>query len=481
MKSTSSPSRGLKVGSNLGRQRASTFRRLAAVTVAVTTAVGLVGCGAGTGGTSASFDVSSVSGPFDWMRYSGSSIDIMLNEHPWTAGVKAHVAEFEAMSGIKVNIRSYSESLFYDKMAQGVRSATPPDVYMIGIDDFALGQYDAGLVEPLTPLINSSSLTADDYNFADFPEGLTSAAMFPVGDANAQLYQIPISTEVSMMFYNKNLVDEYLDGVVPETMKDVIAAAQKITKEADGKVFGAVMRGVRSDLTLGTMTGLVFNQVPKSEKIVQPYNIWFDGAWDKPRLNDPNVEQGIVDYAQLLATGPSNKFNIDWPDANALFTQGKAAFYLDASVFGPSFEDPASSAIAGNVGYAPLPRGEVDGTSGAWSWALSMSKKSENKGAAWLFMQWVTGADMGAKLGSLTGGAPRVSAANDPGYLASFEPEYIKTASSVIADARNIAVMRLNWKDGAFTIVDAMLDIAQGSDPDKSIREANDKLGTVFQ
>lgn len=457
-----------------------TVGRVLALATATTVAVTLAGCGAGVGGPSTTFDVDEVTGPFDWQRYSGDSIDVMLNEHPWTSGVKERIDEFEQLTGIDVNLRAYSESLYYDKMAQGVRSATPPDVYMIGMDDFALGQYDADLVEPLTPFIESASLTSDDYDFADFPENLLSSGEFPVGADDAQLYQIPISTEVSMLFYNEQLVDEHLGGVVPETMTELIAAAEKISRASDGEIFGAIMRGVRSDLTLGTMTGLVFNQVPATAQIEQPYNVWFDGAWDKPTLEEPGVKQGIVDYAKLLATGPSNKFNIDWADANALFSQGKAAFYIDASVFGPSFEDPAGSSIVGQVGYAALPQGEVEGTTGAWSWALSMSKKSASKGAAWLFIQWVTGKETSAGLGALTGGAPRISAASDSEYLTSFDEEYITTTAALIADARNLAVMRLNWKDGAYVIVDAMLEIAQGGDPDATLAAANEKLGSAF-
>lgn len=480
MTTSTSVSRGLTPSSPSTTNRGGASRRILALATAAAVAVTLAGCGAGVGGPSTTFDVDGVTGAFDWQRYSGDSVDVMLNEHPWTSGVKERLGEFEELTGIKVNLRAYSESLYYDKMAQGVRSATPPDVYMIGMDDFALGQYDADLVEPLTPFIESSSLTSDGYDFADFPENLLSTGMFPVGADDAQLYQIPISTEVSMLFYNEQLVDEYLGGVVPTTMRELIAAAEKISTDSNGEVFGALMRGVRSDLTLGTMTGLVFNQVPADAAIEQPYNVWFDGAWDKPTLEEPGVKQGLVDYAKLLATGPSNKFNIDWADANALFTQGKAAFYIDASVFGPSFEDPAASLIAGNVGYEALPKGDAEGTTGAWSWALSMSKKSANKGAAWLFIQWVTGKDTSAGLGALTGGAPRSSAASDAEYLSSFDEEYITTTAALISEARNISVMRLNWKDGAYIIVDAMLEIAQGADVDETLAAANEKLGSAF-
>ncbi len=90
---------------------------------------------------------------------------------------------------------------------------------------------------------------------------------------------------------------------------------------------------------MDTLSGVTLNAFGDREA-PSPYGMWFDGAWDNPRLDDPGVCQGLTDYAMLLAAGPPNKFAIDWSDAVTLFQQGKAAFFIDASLFGPGFEDP---------------------------------------------------------------------------------------------------------------------------------------------
>ena len=106
------------------------------------------------------------------------------------------------------------------------------------------------------------------------------------------------------------------------------------------------MRGIRSDTIMDTLSGVVWNAWGDADAPT-PYGLWFDGGWDKPRLTDERVCQGLTNYAKLLATGPENKFAIDWPDATTLFSQGKAAYFIDASLFGPNFENTEVSQVAG--------------------------------------------------------------------------------------------------------------------------------------
>lgn len=455
------------------------YRRAGAVLIAAAL-VGSAGCGAGTGGGGGS-NATGASGQFDWKRFSGQSINLLLNEHPWTDALKKILPDFENQTGIKVNLQSYTEELYYDKMEQAVRSTQPPDIYMLPMDDFAQNHYAANLMEPLTPYLDNPSLTATDYDLADIPAGLLDPGKFPAGAADAQQYEIPISTEAYILFYNKDLVDQYLGGNVPQTMPELVADAQKITQEGGGNVYGAVERGVRSDTARDTLTGFVLNEWPKDRAIVSPYNVWFDGSWGNPRLDDPNIVAGVTDYAQLLATGPANKYNLDWNDCVSLFQQGKAAFFADASVFGPSLEDPTQSRVAGHVGYATLPKTASDGTTGVWSWALAMAKNGKHKGAAWLFMQWVTGKEQTATLGQATGGPPRQSAAADPDYLKALNPEFVSTVKTAMSDARTTAVLRDGWKPGVYVIIDGMLAVAHGTDPQKAMQAANEKMKSTIK
>jgi multiple sugar transport system substrate-binding protein len=427
----------------------------------------------------ASGSAASSAAAFDWKKYDGTQITFLANQHPWTDGMTPLVDQFTQETGIKVNVQPFSEDLYFDKMEQAVRSPTGTmDVYFLPMDSTGFSQYTAGGIEPLDGYLNDPAKTASDYDVSDFPKGFLTPGTYPPGDASAKLYGIPISFETYILFYNKDLVNKYLGGKVPTTMDELTAAAAQITKDGqkDG-IVGSVMRGIRSDTIMDTFSGVVYDSWG-SKDAPPPYGLWFDGAWTKPRLTDPAICAGMTNYAKLVAAGPSNKFAIDWSDANTLFSQGKVAFFIDASLFGPSYEDTSSSQVAGKVGYAQLPPANAEGKSytGHWLWGLGIPKNAKNKDAAWYFIQWMTNKANTAKIGATTGGAPRVSSYSDPAYTGKLVPDYVTTVNNAMQTSRTTVVFKENWKDGALAIVDGMLAIANGGDPTASCAKANDAL-----
>jgi len=412
------------------------------------------------------------SATFDWKAYSGSEITFLANQHPWTDGATKLIDKFTEETGIKVNLQPFSEDLYFDKMEQTIRSGGA-DVYFLPMDSTAYTQYSADLIEPLTPYLEDPTKTSPDYDFADFPKGFLGGALYPPGDAAAQLYGMPIAFEAYILFYNKDLV-----STVPATFEDLIKDAERITAEkgAEG-ISGAVMRGIRSDTIMDTLSGVVWNSWGAADAPT-PYGMWFDGAWDKPRLTDPGVCGGLANYGRLLAAGPANKFAIDWPDANTLFSQGKAAYFIDASLFGPSYEDPNVSQVAGKVGYAVLPPVTAGGESftGHWLWGLGIPKSAANKDAAWYFIQWMTNKANTSEIGKSTGGAPRLSAYSDPVYTDSLNSEYVDTVNKAMATSRTTVVLKDAWKDGALAIADTELAIANGTPSTPACATGNDAL-----
>lgn len=451
-------------------------KKLLAITLGLClVASALVGC-AGTG--SNADQGPKATGKFNWKRYKGKTVRLLFNEHPWTDGLKPLIPEFERLTGIKVRLQTFSEDLYFDKMEQAVRSTKPvADVYFLPMDDYAYNQFKSNLITPLSPMLDNSSLTSADYDLHDFPDQFLSPGEFTGSNGKKQLYVVPISFESYILFYNQDLVDRYLGGKVPTTMDQLIADSRKITAEGQGKVFGSVMRGIRSDTIRDTMTGVVLNEWDDSPSPL-PYNIWFDGSWDKPRLDDARIVDGMRDYAELVKTGPSNRLSLDWPDTTALFAQGKAAFYIDASVFAPSFEDKSKSKVAGHVGYAQIPASSRGQKSGLWSWGLAIPANSDNKDAAWMFLQWATNRQQTARIGASTGGPPRTSALSGSA-TEGLNPDYRKTLSAAMKSARPTAVQKEGWKEGVMDLVDAMQSIARGGDPEQVMKEANDKMKAI--
>lgn len=415
-----------------------------------------------------------VSSSIDWKQFEGEQITLLFNAHPWTDAMEKRLDEFETLTGISVDLQTYSEDLYDDRRASALR-ADPgvADAYFLGMDDGAFSEFENGLVSPLGKYIEDPKLTADDYDFEDFPAGLIDAARFPFGDEGAEPYGIPIVTEAFILYYNKELIDEYLDGVVPENMNDLLVAAEKISQDSGGEISGSVMRGVRSAGIRDPLTSVVLNGFGDLEAVHLPENVWFAEGFDTPRLDDPAIVDGVDAYARLVAAGPTNALSLDWPDAVALFAQGRAAFMIDSTAFSPTFENPDESLVAGKVGYAPIPPSTQGQGTGLAAWALGIPENSQHKEAAWYFIQWATNKFNTAEFGQSTGGAARVSSAEDEGYLEALNPEFVEASAKALEHAVSSAVYREGWSEQMLIIVDAMQDISKGADPQTRMSDAN--------
>ena len=182
--------------------------------------------------------VAALAGPvaaFERRQAEGTEITLLASEHPWTAGVREHLPEFEALTGIKVNVTAFAEDLYNDRANLAIRSSEPvADVYMSLMDAAVFEQWKVGGVASLTPFLNDAALTSADYDYADFSPAMLLGASFPPGDPAAEQFAIPISMETYILFYNKALVDQHLGGKVPATMAELIAAAQTVTDAAGG-------------------------------------------------------------------------------------------------------------------------------------------------------------------------------------------------------------------------------------------------------
>ena len=117
-------------------------------------------------------------------------------------------------------------------------------------------------------------------------------------DGKWQYHGIPASFETYILFANMDHVNQYLDGKMPTSMPELLAAARKVKESSGGAIAGAVMRGIRSDTLIDTITGIVNNSVGSSDRSA-PYNVWFTGDWTKPRMDDPDIVRGFDQLCRI--------------------------------------------------------------------------------------------------------------------------------------------------------------------------------------
>jgi len=393
------------------------------VAVAALAAVGLVsGCAAAEAGTDNSKT-------FDWQAYKGEELNLLLNQHPLAETLKANLPEFEALTGIKVNIETLPEGDYMTKITTELQSGTGSyDMFMTASPmNF---QYAApGWIEDLQPWVDDATQTSPDWDFADFYPALISASRWDKTDfggaGQGGLWSLPANEEGYALFYRKDIL-EAAGIAVPNTHDELIAAAKKLngTKFEGKTISGFVARGDKTFPTLNPFS--TFAGAYGAKDIV-------DG---KAAVNSPEGITAVTKWAELMKSAPKAASTYTWYEAMQDFIAGNSAFFIDADHMAPGFE-AEDSPIKGKVGYALPPEGPNGRSSSLWVWSFGMNSASKHKGATWQLMQWATSKETLTKAIGLGNMNPtRVSVANSPEMVEATSTwgDYNTTWQNILAD-----------------------------------------------
>jgi multiple sugar transport system substrate-binding protein len=336
-----------------------------------------------------SVSITSAQDKFDWKKFSGTSLKLLLNQHPYQQALVGELPKFEELTGIKVTYDVFPEQNYFDKVTIDLSAGASStyDVFMTGA--YMIWQYaPAGWMEPLEPYIKDAAKTNPDYDFEDIFPDLRNSEMWNLQAGRANLgqgsqYAIPWGFETNALMYRKDLLDKA--GIkVPTTLDELVDAAKKL-KTND--MAGIVVRGSLNWATIhpGYMT---------------MYSSYGCKDYDDnmvPQMNSDCAVEVTQKWADMVkAAGPQAWTTYTWYQAGSDFGAGKAAMLFDADILGyfQNQPDTAAKDVLGNIAWAPGPLGP-DGKlrTNIWIWSLAMNAGSKQKDASWLFMQWATGKD----------------------------------------------------------------------------------------
>jgi multiple sugar transport system substrate-binding protein len=315
---------------------------------------------------------------FDWKKFAGSSVNVSLKKVPWTDSLLPHIAEFEALTGIKAKIEVLPENQQREKLTVALTSGgTDVDVYDTQRHNEGLKYFLAGWYDPIDKYLKDQALTSPNLGY---PSDLLQSA---IDDSTIQgtLTGMPIYTETIVVAYRKDLFEAAHLGV-PDTLDELEEAAKKLTDKTKGQ-FGICLRGL--GVAASGIVGSFFYGTGGQ---------WTDDTF-APALTTPGAVKGFELYGRLAREyGPPGVLNYHWFQCQSLFASGKAAMWVDAnSVFNPLL-DPAKSQVADKTAFAVFPNGPGGRHPGFGTHALAIFPKSQNKGPAWYFIQWAAGAEM---------------------------------------------------------------------------------------
>ena len=310
--------------------------------------------------------------------YEGTTLRVLLKEGYEIEAIQEFKGDFEAETGITVELEIYDEPTARQKLVLDATSGT--GTYDITSSSFwNLPEFvSAEWLQPLDEYLDQA--TDEWLQIDDIPQGAIES--MTVDD---KLYALPHTIIGGMLFYRTDVFEE-LGLAAPKTTDEILAAAKTIAeKRPDLVPFTA--RGASTFATLGTELGWAYG-----------YDAILFDKDGKPQADSPKMVNAMTDFVTLMKDyGPKDAATLTFTQAGEKFSSGSAAMMFDTSGFGTIFEDPEQSRVAGKVGFAH-PVGPA-GKPLQWLYneGLAITAKSKNKNAAWLFLQWRMSRDVTAK------------------------------------------------------------------------------------
>lgn len=408
---------------------------------------------------------------FDWRKFEGTKLNILMVKHPYSEGVVSAIPEFEKLTGITVKSENLSEDEFFDKSVI-MLSAQSKDVDVLMTGVMQIWTFSpAGYLEPLEEYIADPALTNSDYDFEDIFVRLREATRWsmidgsPVGEGSQ--WAIPLGFEQMSLIYRADLFEKY-NIKVPNTLPEVYEAA-KIISENEPDMIGFTHRGLRSwNLTHTGPISMITNY----------------GASDfdenlQPAMGTPEGIAFHKDFIKLLQDyGPDGWVGYEWYNVLADLAAGKAAMTVDADILGTFAVNAEGTAVGepGMIKWAPVPTkpGGDKHMANLWIWNISMNAASNNKEAAWYFMQWATGKENDLRNATARMNPIRESTWGNKEFLAEVKvkfPTYIETFKYTINNSSVLFTPQARMVERNTAWAVAIQEMVGGADIEQSLEK----------
>jgi len=397
---------------------------------------------------------------FDWKQAKGTKIEVNIQKSPRADVLQARVKEFEELTGIKVGFEQVPEQQQRPKVAMEMATGHPSfDVVNVAMHVQKLLVERGKWMEDLRPYLANPSLTAPDFDFADFGPAGIKVATGPDGKLNV----LPMNQDVFILFYNKEMFAAK-NVAVPTTWTELIEAAKKLADPAKG-VYGFVGRGLKNaNVVLYDQILLGFDQ----DTIT---------ADNKKLLTDTDqaIEAGKIYQTLIKDLAPPGAIGFNWNECQTTFSQGRAAMWVDGIGFSAPLVDKTKSKVAEVVGFAPPPGGPKGRFSATFIEGIGVAAGSKNKTGAWLYAQWASSKPiLNEYLRSGSGTPPRSSPYKQAEIIKAspFRQDWFDTTGECLRIARPGLPIILPVTEFRDTIGVGLTNIAGGADVATELKKA---------
>ena len=408
---------------------------------------------------------------FDWKQFKGQSIEVNYQLGPRGDLARAHMKEFEELTGIKAGFEQIPEQQQRPKVAMEMATGHPSfDVVNVGMHVQKRLVERANWMEDLRPYIADPSLSNPDLDMADFSKPSMAVATGEDGKINV----LPSNQDLFIIFYNKELLAAKGFNAPPKTYDEMMTMAHALTDPAK-QVYGFVGRGLKNaNVVLYDNILLGWDQETVST----------DGR--KLLTDTPAAIEAASWYQKIMKEcGPPGNIGFNWNECQTTFMQGRAAMWWDGIGFSAPLLDATKSKVVDKVRFAPVPAGPKAHNCATFIEGIGIpaTAPAKNKKAAWLFLQWVGGKEVQGEVLRTGSGTPArlsVYGREDIAANSSFPKEWFETTATSLKIARSglpVIVPVTEFRDN---IGVALTNIVGGADPAGELKKATANFQPVL-
>jgi ABC-type glycerol-3-phosphate transport system substrate-binding protein len=329
--------------------------------------------------------------------YKGSTITVLEELTDLQPSFAEVIPQFEAETGITVDYRTEGHADVIQK-GEADLFAGRGEYDLVMVHDFQQGRVvDADVIEPIQQYLDNPALKDPNVNFSDFIQGPTTASL----NYGGQQLCFPSWIYNLVYWVRKDFLEnpdeqaafEQKYGyplALPQTMDQMTDIAEFFTREAgdtlagetlDQPMYGFVQEEARLGTTWHSLYWIYLRQFGGG---------LFDEESGQPNVVRPENVQALDFFNSLQAYSPPGATEFSLIDIPVVMGEGRAASGLVFSDFVFSVDTPGGSPYAGQFLYAAPPM-VGDGAYRVTQTTPAcevINKASDNKEAAFLFVQW---------------------------------------------------------------------------------------------
>ncbi len=260
---------------------------------------------------------------------------------------------------------------------------------LVLIDDPNITQIQkAGWLADLGAMYDDRSISLD----SDFIPTLTKLGRYPYGD-DGSLYALPHVGNVELFAYRKDLLDKYGLGA-PDTWDKVLTAAETLAAN-EPDVFPVLFRGSKGNPIVTGFLPLFW---------AFGGSILVDG---QPTMDSPEALAALEFFLELAQYAPEGVSMYQSAQVKDALYSGKGAMAIEVwPGWIKNLDNPEESAVVGKVTVTKHPAQVEKSSPMIGVWLVGIPEASQQKAAAFDFLQFLTSAEMQAQMADATGIPP---------------------------------------------------------------------------